>query len=148
MVKTRGFTIVELLIVIVVIAILAAISIAAYNGIQDRSRKSYLMSDISAIKKAMEMYRVDNSSYPQCPASPDPNQCSYLNIVRPMLVPTYTQSLSSYDFPYVRLAADGSYYGMLYTSNSSPYNATFSGNCKFGFKMVAAWYGSAPECSI
>ena len=34
--KKRGFTIVELLIVIVVIAILAAISIVAYNGIQAR----------------------------------------------------------------------------------------------------------------
>ena len=35
--KSSGFTIVELLIVIVVIAILAAITIVAYNGIQDRA---------------------------------------------------------------------------------------------------------------
>ena len=38
--KVKGFTLVELLIVIVVIAILAAISIVAYNGIQQRSRDS------------------------------------------------------------------------------------------------------------
>lgn len=38
--KERGFTIVELLIVIVVIAILAAISIVAYSGIQNRARNS------------------------------------------------------------------------------------------------------------
>ena len=36
--KSRGFTIVELLIVIVVIAILAAITVVAYNGIQNRER--------------------------------------------------------------------------------------------------------------
>ncbi|VXB67549.1 prepilin-type N-terminal cleavage/methylation domain-containing protein [Frigoribacterium sp. 9N] len=37
---TRGFTIVELLIVIVVVAILAAITAVAYNGIQNRARAS------------------------------------------------------------------------------------------------------------
>ena len=36
--KDRGFTIVELLIVIVVIAILAAITIDDYNGIQNRAK--------------------------------------------------------------------------------------------------------------
>jgi prepilin-type N-terminal cleavage/methylation domain-containing protein len=38
--KQKGFTIVELLIVVVVIAILAAITIVAYNGIQNRARES------------------------------------------------------------------------------------------------------------
>lgn len=38
--QPRGFTIVELLIVIVVIAILAAISIVTYNGIQQRAKAS------------------------------------------------------------------------------------------------------------
>jgi len=38
--KQSGFTIVELLIVVVVIAILAAITIVAYNGIQNRAKSS------------------------------------------------------------------------------------------------------------
>lgn len=56
----NGFTIVELLIVIVVIAILAAITIVAFNGVQQRSRDSQRAQDIAAIKKALLMYQTDN----------------------------------------------------------------------------------------
>lgn len=45
--KQTGFTIVELLIVIVVIAILAAITIVAYNGIQQRAANAAVTSDLS-----------------------------------------------------------------------------------------------------
>ena len=59
---SRGFTIVELLIVIVVIAILAAISIVAYNGIQERARKSKVSSDLATISKAIQSARINNDS--------------------------------------------------------------------------------------
>ncbi len=64
----KGFTIVELLIVVVVIAILAAISIAAYNGIQNRAKVSGLVSDLAQITKAVETYKV-TSATSQYPAS-------------------------------------------------------------------------------
>jgi general secretion pathway protein G len=57
---SRGFTIVELLIVIVVIAILAAISIVAYNGVQQRSRDTIRKSDLAQIKKSLLLYETDN----------------------------------------------------------------------------------------
>lgn len=59
-----GFTIVELLIVIVVIAILAAITIVAYNGIQARARDNIRYSDVKAIMKSLEFYKIDNGRYP------------------------------------------------------------------------------------
>lgn len=50
--RTRGFTIVELLIVIVVIAILAAITLVAYNGISERARVSAATSHAAQLKRA------------------------------------------------------------------------------------------------
>jgi type II secretion system protein G len=61
-----GFTIVELLIVIVVIAILAAISLVTYNGVQQRARDSQRKSDISYVQKALGLYFIDNDGYPAC----------------------------------------------------------------------------------
>lgn len=51
--NTKGFTLVELLIVIVVIAILAAISIVAYNGIQDRARKAAQQAALTQTEKSI-----------------------------------------------------------------------------------------------
>ena len=62
--KQPGFTIVELLIVIVVIAILAAITIVAYSGIQARARDSRRIDDVRVIVTALEVYKVLNGSYP------------------------------------------------------------------------------------
>ena len=61
----RGFTIVELLIVIVVIAILASISVVAYVGIQQRARDTQRLSDLRSIAQALELYKVDNGHYPK-----------------------------------------------------------------------------------
>lgn len=62
--KDRGFTIVELLIVIVVIAILAAIVIVAYNGVQNRANTTKAQTNASAVQKVAEAYNADNSVYP------------------------------------------------------------------------------------
>lgn len=62
--RQRGFTIVELLIVIVVIGILAAITIVAYNGVQGRAQDSRRVNDIQAIATALEAYKTVNGTYP------------------------------------------------------------------------------------
>ena len=62
---SRGFTIVELLIVVVVIAILAAITIVAYNGIQNRAKQSAAQSQLTqANKKILIYYTTNGDLYP------------------------------------------------------------------------------------
>ncbi len=60
----RGFTIVELLIVIVVIGILAAITIVAYNGIQQRAKNNAITSTVVGYVKALSLYAADTGTYP------------------------------------------------------------------------------------
>ena len=62
--RKSAFTIVELLIVIVIIAILAAITIVAYNGIQDRSVNATSKSIANQVEKLVRSYVAVNSSYP------------------------------------------------------------------------------------
>lgn len=63
--KQKGFTIVELLIVIVVIAILAAITIVAYNGVQDRAKQSAAAAaSTQALKKVAAYAAEHNDIYP------------------------------------------------------------------------------------
>ena len=59
-----GFTIVELLIVIVVIAILAAISVVAYTGIQNRAYNTKVIAGSDQYQKAFLAYKAVNGSYP------------------------------------------------------------------------------------
>lgn len=63
--KTQsGFTIVELLIVVVVIAILAAITIVSYNGITQQANASAAKSTAATVQKKIELYYSVHSGYP------------------------------------------------------------------------------------
>lgn len=55
-----GFTLVELLIVIVVIAVLAAISVVAYNGVQNRAHATTVVSDLRNAHNKAELFRIDS----------------------------------------------------------------------------------------
>lgn len=59
-----GFTIVELLIVVIVIGILTTIGAVAYRGVSDRARNSQTISAAEQWYKGLEMYKARNGSYP------------------------------------------------------------------------------------
>src|SRR5579884_4306545 len=62
--NNKGFTLVELLIVIVVIGILALIVITTYSGIQAKARNAKRQSDVSAIQTQLEAFFSQNGYYP------------------------------------------------------------------------------------
>jgi type II secretion system protein G len=62
--QQKGFTIVELLIVIVVIGILATLVIVTFTGIQQKARNTKRQTDINAIQSHVEAYKAQNGYYP------------------------------------------------------------------------------------
>ena len=62
--QQKGFTIIELLIVIIVIGILAALVLNAFGNIQERARDTERRSDVNAIHTQLELYYADNGDYP------------------------------------------------------------------------------------
>jgi prepilin-type N-terminal cleavage/methylation domain-containing protein len=62
--KHSGFTIVELLIVVVVIGILAAIVIVAYNGITSSANDAAVKSDLANLAKKLEIEKAEKGKYP------------------------------------------------------------------------------------
>lgn len=62
--SSKGFTIVELLVVIVVIGVLAAITIVSYTGISQRAAAAALEADLKNASTQLEMYKAENGTYP------------------------------------------------------------------------------------
>lgn len=60
----KGFTIVELLIVIVVIGVLASITIVAFNGIQKRAENTKTITAVNQTAKLLQLYKETNGDYP------------------------------------------------------------------------------------
>ena len=62
--KERGFTLVEMMVVIVIIGLLATIVIINVMPATDRAANARVRADLATIEQAVEMYRLDNLRYP------------------------------------------------------------------------------------
>lgn len=61
----RGFTLVEMLLVITIIGILAALVIPKMMGRSEQARQAAVRSDIAAVKTALDAFEVDSGFYPK-----------------------------------------------------------------------------------
>jgi len=62
--RRKAFTLIELLIVMAVIAILIAIAIPSFRGMQNEARKTKAQGDVRVVKIAVESYYKNNGQYP------------------------------------------------------------------------------------
>jgi len=64
--SSRGFTLIEVVVVIAIIGILATIGIVSYNGVQARSRDSQRDTKMNILAEALEKYYDTSGEYPAC----------------------------------------------------------------------------------
>ncbi len=102
--NSSGFTLIELLVVIAIIGLLSSVVLAALNEARAKARDAQRISDITEIRKALELYYANNNVYPSTgslsasywdpgclatPIAPDQKGDQWI----PGLVPTYMASL-------------------------------------------------------
>lgn len=62
--RQQGFSLIELMVVIVILGILATLVIPNVFGDRERAERQKVISDLTSLENAMEMYRLDNGVYP------------------------------------------------------------------------------------
>lgn len=155
--RTRGFTLVEIAIIIVVIAALASFTLVTYNNVQTQARDTKRENEIRIIKAALEKYHDENSEYPHpsdC-AENTADECwknqpfSFLQS-QGYLSETYIPNAKS-SIAARNVAPSGtSYYG--WYSDAPDRYAIYvyqsTGDCKTGVNMSASWWSSLKSCSF
>lgn len=153
--RRRGFTLIELLVVIAIIGILSAVVLASLNTARSKGNDAARISNIKALKTALEMYFIDNGTYPACGTAAVGNPITILGSSAPTcaipLVPTYISGIAPL------LTSDGDVY--FYTNGNnyairvkmSTLTNSSSGYCKTGVNMGSNWWGDAattPVCDF
>src|SRR5437899_4722266 len=86
--KEKGFTLIELLIVVAIIGIIAAMAIPNLMNAIDKGKQKRTMADLRTLGSAVEMYAVENNTYPRV--------ASYVGL-QPLIQPTYIRTTSASD---------------------------------------------------
>ncbi len=143
--RARGFTIIEIITVVLIISILASIVIAGYNITQGQARDGDRKSDALLLKHAIMKYYDDNGTYP-LPSGCVVNSGCSASLLSTLLVPTYLPSIPATPkgtaYAYIRGTDAEDSFALLITMESTT-------TCKTGAKINTSWWGAGvPTCSF
>ena len=111
----RGFTLIEVLITVSIIAVLAAIGLATYTGAQKRSRDARRMADLEAVRSALELYRADINAYPIATSAPTNAQYLTLGATLALYITPLPSDPGTTLYTYGSTGASGSTYSLCAT---------------------------------
>lgn len=143
--RARGFTIIEIAVVIAIVSILVTLTVVTYIKVQADSRDRGLQNDVQTLKGALARYYNDKNEYPL------PNSTCYISVngcnpsdLSGVLTPEYIDkipaSVTKAGMKYGRYDADSTSYAILVVKDNGS-------QCKTGIRMVMTWYGSAADCN-
>ena len=121
-IETRGFTLIELMIVVAIIGILAAIAIPMYGNLIAKSREGSTKANIGAIRLALSIYYGDNDgAYPMDAGSLDSLTTGgrYLQLMPPVVLPKSYNSPGHLTSTVVANGAADDSGGLLYDNDDS-----------------------------
>tara|TARA_Y100000310_G_C20557120_1_gene751125 strand:- start:229 stop:618 length:390 start_codon:yes stop_codon:yes gene_type:complete len=124
-VKNKGFTLVELIVVITIIMLVTAVGVISFTGINKRSRDSRRLSDLKKVSIALEIYRQENGSYPD-DGDLDDLESDYIDAIPtdPKSFSYYYDQTSDYTYTYDAQMEDVG-------STNGSWGANCTGTCNY-----------------
>lgn len=140
--KRAGFTIVELLIVVVIVGILATLSTTVYAGVSGRSYDTSVQNDLSAIAKKMKLYHAEHGVYPITAQLPSLG----LRVNKSAYGSHYDNGEATYNLLYCRIpaAAPTQFALVAYSRSGTGYQYSSGGQLS---KYTGPKTGTGPMCT-
>lgn len=143
--QQRGFTLIEIMVVVVIIGILIGLVAPQILGRVDEARVTAAHSDISTLEQALEMYRLDNGRYPttdqglealiERPSSPpEPRHWSRDGYLKTRRLP-----VDPWGNPYLYLSSDDGYRFELYSLGADGREGGEDYNADIGIRLDDSW---------
>jgi alpha-tubulin suppressor-like RCC1 family protein/Tfp pilus assembly protein PilE len=152
-----GFTIIELMVIVTVVAILAAIGVVSYSRVQANSRDSRRSSAVTTISEALEKYYSDNGEYPSCTDMSQPIAKVAVNVLPGISPDALTAPTAAAGVNSINCSSDdptsdvynyvgGKGYVLKYLSD---YNNSFTiARSRFGYNLTKIVAESYSTCGI